>query len=45
MRLVRDNPALQVVEAPVELPGYEMSERSHRAPAHRWLREQIAGAV
>ncbi|MGC4009565.1 MAG: LysR substrate-binding domain-containing protein [Pseudomonas sp.] len=48
-RLVRDNPALRVVEAPVEVPGYEMSmlwdERSHRDPAHRWLREQIAGAV
>lgn len=48
-RLVRDNPALQVVEAPVAVPGYEMSmlwdERSHRDPAHRWLRGQIAGAV
>ena len=48
-RLVRDVPALRVVEAPVEVPGYEMSmlwhERVHRDPAHRWLRETIAAAV
>ncbi|WP_244788710.1 LysR family transcriptional regulator [Cupriavidus pauculus] len=48
-RLVRDNAALQVVEAPVDVPGYEMSmlwhERSHRDPAHRWLREFIAASV
>src|SRR5690606_20266963 len=37
-RLVRDQDALQVVDAPVEVPGFEMSmlwhERSHRDPAH-----------
>lgn len=48
-RLVRDMPALQVVEPPVEVPGFEMSmlwhERVHRDPAHQWLRECIAGAV
>ncbi|NLA17638.1 LysR family transcriptional regulator [Burkholderia cepacia] len=48
-RLVRDVPALRVVDAPVEVPGYEMSmlwhERVHRDPAHRWLRETIAAAV
>jgi DNA-binding transcriptional LysR family regulator len=48
-RLVRDNPALRIVEAPVEVPGYEMCmlwhERVHRDPAHQWLREQIAAAV
>jgi DNA-binding transcriptional LysR family regulator len=48
-RLVRNIPALRVVEAPVEVPGYEMSmlwhERVHRDPAHRWLREAIAAAV
>ena len=48
-RLVRDNAALKVVEAPVEVPGYEMCmlwhERVHRDPAHQWLREQIAAAV
>jgi DNA-binding transcriptional LysR family regulator len=48
-RLVRDTPALQVVEPPVDVPGYEMAmlwhERSHRDPAHQWLREYIAGSV
>ncbi len=48
-RLVRGVPALQVVVAPVEVPGYEMSmlwpERVHRDPAHRWLRELIATSV
>ncbi|MFC4763620.1 LysR family transcriptional regulator [Dyella koreensis] len=48
-RLVRDVSALQVVEPPVEVPGYQMAmlwhERSHRDPAHQWLREYIAGAV
>ena len=48
-RLVRDVPALRVVAAPVDVPGYEMSmlwhERVHRDPAHRWLRETIAAAV
>jgi DNA-binding transcriptional LysR family regulator len=48
-RLVRENAALRVVEAPVDVPGYEMCmlwhERSHRDPAHRWLREQIVAAV
>jgi DNA-binding transcriptional LysR family regulator len=48
-RLVRDTPALRVVEPPVEVPGYEMAmlwhERVHREPAHQWLREHIAGSV
>jgi DNA-binding transcriptional LysR family regulator len=48
-RLVRDNAALRVVESPVEVPGYEMAmlwhERSHRDPAHQWLRAHIAGSV
>ncbi|RDJ99639.1 LysR family transcriptional regulator [Paraburkholderia lacunae] len=48
-RLVRDNSALRVVEPPVEIPGYEMAmlwhERSHRDPAHQWLREYIASSV
>jgi DNA-binding transcriptional LysR family regulator len=48
-RLVRDNAALRVVESPVEVPGYEMAmlwhERSHRDPAHKWLRAHIAGSV
>lgn len=37
---------LQVVEAPLEVSGYEMAmlwhERSHRDPAHQWLRQHIA---
>jgi DNA-binding transcriptional LysR family regulator len=48
-RLVRDTRTLRVVEPPVQVPGYEMSmlwhERSHRDPAHQWLREHIARAV
>lgn len=44
-RLVRGNPALKAVEPPVDVPGYEMAmlwhERSHRDPAHQWLREHI----
>lgn len=48
-RLVRDSSVLRVVEPPVEIPGYEMAmlwhERSHRDPAHQWLREYIANSV
>ncbi len=48
-RLVRNNSALQVVEPPVELPGFEMTmlwhERAHRDPAHQWLREHIVSSV
>lgn len=48
-RLVRGNPALQVVEPPLPVPGFEMlmlwHERSHRDPAHQWLREQIVNSL
>ena len=48
-RLVRDTGMLRVVEPPVDVPGYEMAmlwhERSHRDPAHQWLREYIAHSV
>lgn len=48
-RLVRDTSGLQVVEPPVEVPGFEIAmfwpERSHRDPAHQWLRERIVDAV
>lgn len=48
-RLVRGAGALQVVEPPVEVPGYEMSmlwhERVHRDPGHQWLRDTVARAV
>ncbi|MFE8147542.1 LysR family transcriptional regulator [Brenneria goodwinii] len=48
-RLVRGNTALQVVEPPLDVPGFEMlmlwPERVHRDPAHQWLRERIASSV
>ncbi|PRY04455.1 LysR family transcriptional regulator [Paraburkholderia sp. BL25I1N1] len=48
-RLVRAEPALKQVKAPVDVPGYAMGmvwhERSHRDPSHQWLREQIVEAV
>jgi len=48
-RLVGDSSGLQMVEPPVDVPGFEIAmlwhERSHRDPAHQWLREQIANAV
>lgn len=48
-RLVAQDPALKAVEAPIDVPGFEMvmlwHERVHRDPAHRWLREQIAAAM
>lgn len=48
-RLVQGNPALRAVEPPIGVPGYEMSmlwhERTHRDPAHQWLREHIAAAA
>jgi DNA-binding transcriptional LysR family regulator len=48
-RLVSGHSALQVIEPPVDVAGYEMAmlwhERSHRDPAHQWLRERIAASV
>lgn len=48
-RLARGAPGLRVVDAPLEVPGYEMAmlwhERRHRDPAHRWLRERIAESL
>jgi DNA-binding transcriptional LysR family regulator len=48
-RLVRGIAALRAVEPPLEVPGYEMAmlwhERSHRDPAHQWLRKYIADSV
>lgn len=48
-RLVRDTSGLQIVEPPVDVPGFEIAmlwhERSHRDPAHQWLRERIADSV
>ncbi len=48
-RLVRDRSALQVVEPPLAVPGYEMvmlwAERSHRDPVHKWFREHLVASV
>lgn len=48
-RLARGDDGLRVVDAPVDVPGYEMSmlwhERVHRDPGHRWLRDRIAASV
>lgn len=48
-RLVRNAAGIRVVDAPIEIPGYEMSmlwhERAHRDPAHRWLRDTIVASV
>jgi DNA-binding transcriptional LysR family regulator len=48
-RLVRDDKTLQVVEPPIDVPGFEMlmlwHERVHRDPAHQWLREHIVRSV
>ncbi len=45
-RMVEADPALKAVEAPIDVPGFEMMlfwhERVHRDPAHRWLRERLA---
>jgi DNA-binding transcriptional LysR family regulator len=44
-RLVKKAGALQVVEPPVPLPGFDMlmlwHERLHRDPAHQWLRQHL----
>ncbi len=48
-RLVRGISSLQIVEPPIDVPGFEMvmlwHERLHRDPAHRWLREHIVNSV
>ena len=49
LRLAVASPELQYIEPPLAIAGYEMSmlwhERSHRDPAHRWLRDFIARSV
>lgn len=48
-RLVHHASRLQVVPAPVDVPKYEMGmvwhERSHRDPAHQWLRQEICSTL
>lgn len=48
-RLVAGRQDLSAVAAPVDVPGFDMAmvwhERSHRDPAHQWLRERIAASA
>ena len=48
-RLLKNNKTLQIFKPPIDIPGYEMAmlwhERSHRDPAHQWLRELVARSV
>ena len=48
-RLARHAPALRTVPPPVDIPGYDLTmlwhERSHRDPAHQWLRDHIVASV
>ena len=48
-RLVKGCKSLQIMAPPIEIPGYEMAmlwhERSHRDPAHQWLRELVTRSV
>ncbi|MCD7097561.1 LysR family transcriptional regulator [Stenotrophomonas sp. MMGLT7] len=48
-RLVGGDAALQVVEPPLDVPGFDMlmlwPERAHRDPAHQWLREHTANST
>jgi DNA-binding transcriptional LysR family regulator len=48
-RLVDVDAELKVVQAPVDVPGYEMvmlwHERLHRDPSHQWLRELVGAAI
>lgn len=48
-RLVRQTLHLQVIDLPLEVPGFDIlllwHERLHRDPAHQWLRQQIVAAL
>ncbi len=48
-RLVANTGALQVVDPPLDLPGFDMlmlwHERLHRDPGHKWLRQQVLAAL
>ncbi|MBC7975803.1 MAG: LysR family transcriptional regulator [Myxococcales bacterium] len=48
-RVVSGVPRLRVVDAPLDVPGFEMSmvwhERVHRDPAHVWLRERVVASL
>lgn len=49
LRLVHNIPTLQLIKPPVDVPGFEMTmvwhKRSHKDPAHQWLREYIANSI
>ena len=48
-RLARENKALQVFEAPIAVPGFDLlmlwPERLQRDPGHQWLRQQLVNAL
>lgn len=48
-RLVANTGTLQVVDPPLDLPGFDMlmlwHERLHRDPGHKWLRQQVLAAL
>ncbi len=48
-RLILGNKALQAVEPPIDVPGFEMlmlwHDRVHRDPAHQWLREHVVRSI
>ncbi|MGP1259450.1 MULTISPECIES: LysR family transcriptional regulator [Serratia] len=48
-QLARNHPLLQQLKPPLAVPGFEMTmlwhKRSHRDPAHQWLREHIVRLV
>jgi DNA-binding transcriptional LysR family regulator len=48
-RLVRSSTSLQVIEPPIEVPGFDIlmmwHERVQRDPAHQWLRQQMLAVV
>lgn len=48
-RLVATTGALQVVDPPLDLPGFDMlmlwHERLHRDPGHKWLRQQVLAVL
>ncbi|MEG3129793.1 LysR family transcriptional regulator [Pantoea cypripedii] len=48
-RLVRSSTSLQVIEPPIDVPGFDIlmmwHERVQRDPAHQWLRQQMLAVV
>lgn len=48
-RLVPGDKAIEAVDPPLDIPGYEMvmlwHERTHHDPAHQWLRGHIVASI